>query len=314
MLEPLVALINEAISGRRAAGLVTSKEFHQRVLSHPGFDPEGLLLAVGDDGQLLGAVHAILPSLNIPEYTNLAGRGYIFGPYVLAKARGIELGYALLAESERFLSSECERIYIHGLRAPFYHAREGPRQPYCGSTEIIGLTDEDLALLDFLYKAGYQPSEEQEISMVALLGSIKPHDQVPNGFRLVSTTPENPWGGPVLWVEGIKNGYGYERYNPIAEYRSLAIVKEDTLMGHCLWFPMRRPGRVALWDLRLDSELRGHGLGQLLLDNSLSSMAEAGYREVELHTSPQRNNIAYRMYKQRGFKTVVNWIIMEKSI
>jgi ribosomal protein S18 acetylase RimI-like enzyme len=313
MLEALVTLANEALAGRRAAAPVAAGEFRHRVLDHPGFDPAGLLVVRGEDGLLLGAVHAVAPPLDIPLYERLAGRGYIFGPYISATVRGRGLGRMLLAEAESYLAAQCEQVFVHGLRAPFYHAQEGPRQPYCGSTEIIGLSIDDTALLDFLHTSGYRASEEEEVSMVAPLRTSEGAHPTPAGLCLLRVTPQEPWSGAISWSAGGARGYGYEQYGPMT-YDTLALIQDDTLVGHCQWYPMRRPGRVALFDLKLDPMLRGRGLGRLLLERGLASMADAGYREVELHTSPQRNDVAYAMYRRRGFREVAQWIVMSKAL
>jgi GNAT superfamily N-acetyltransferase len=313
-LDPLVDLLNEAIRGRRSAGTVSAAGFRARVLTHPGFDPAGLLTACDVDGGVVGAVHAVTPPIHMQRYARLAGRGYIFGPYVRPGMRGLGLGRALLAEAERRLTPTCNVAFIHGLRSPFYHTQEGPRQPYCGSTEVIGLTRDDAALLDFLGRRGYTPVEEREVSMVAPLYSPPLPGQLPPHLHLIRFDSTSPWAGKVAWVNDTATGYGYEQFQPMAAYETVAVVVDDTLMGHCQWYPLRRAGRTALYDLRLDDSLRGLGVGSVLLDSALAAMAEAGYTEVELHTSPQRNDIAYRMYRSRGFRDVADWIIMQKRL
>jgi hypothetical protein len=42
--------------------------------------------------------------------------------------------------------------------------------------------------------------------------------------------------------------------------------------------------------------------------------AKAGYRETELHASPQRNAVAFRMYRRLGFREVAHWIALEKRL
>jgi len=314
LLDALIALINEAIAGRRNAAPVVADEFRRRVLAHPGFDASGLLLAVDKQGKLLGAVHAILPPIDILRYRRLAGQGFILGPYVRGVARRQGIGRALLAEAEKILASACEVVWIHGLRSPFYHTQEGPRQPYCGSTEVIGLTHDDLGLLDFLDRAGYQPDEVREVSMAALLHSGEVPKQAPDGLELVRPTPQSPWPGPVAWALGVEKGYGYERFGIDTPYDTLAVAQGDTIVGHCQWYPMRRAGRVVLFDLQLDPSLRGRGIGNLLLKGALALMAEAGYREVELHTSPHRNTTAYGMYTRYGFREVAEWLMLKKAL
>ena len=310
---PLVDLINEAISGRRLAATVVPEEFRRRVLDHPGFQAGGLLLGVEPGGRLLGAVHAIVPPVSIPRYASLAGQGFIFGPYVRGEARGRGVGRRLLAEAERVLREHCRSVSVHGLRAPFYHWQEGPRQPYCGSTEMIGLSIADGSLLDFLAGAGYRPAAEQEVSLVAPLHRSERKLPVVEGLCFVRVSGEQPWPGPVAWVAGEEAGYGYERYGPMA-YDTLAVVRAETILGHCQWYPMRQAGRAALYDLRLDASLRGRGLGKALLEGGLAAMAKAGYRETELHASPERNSVAIRMYQRFGFREVAHWIALEKRL
>jgi GNAT superfamily N-acetyltransferase len=312
-LGPLIVLINEAISGRRLAAPVVGEEFEGRVVRHPGFDAAGLLLAIGEDGEVLGAAHAIVPPASIPRYAGLAGQGFLFGPFVREASRSRGVGRALLAEAEAALSGRCQRVSIHGLRAPFYHWHEGPRQPYCGSTEMVGLTTEDAGLLAFLGRAGYRPVAEQEVSLLVPLGrpGFQPA-RVP-GLSFVRASNERPWHGPVAWAAGETTGYGYERYGETA-YDTLALVEAGTIVGHCQWYPMRQPGRAALYDLRLEASLRGRGFGRALLEGGLAAMAEAGFGEAELHASPQRNPVAFQMYLQRGFREVARWIALEKDL
>jgi GNAT superfamily N-acetyltransferase len=313
-LEPLLALFNEAIRGRRSAAAVTTDDFRQRVLEHPGFDPSGLLIASQGHGQILGAVHAIAPPVQIAHYARLAGQGFIFGPYVYGRSRGLGIGRTLLAEAERWLSFHSEAALIHGLRSPFYHTQEGPRQPYCGSTEVMGLTHDDHALLSFLQHAGYQPIVEREVSMSALLHPVEMPERAPDSLRLVRASPHNPWRGTVAWAPGETSGYGYDRYHPMADYDTFAVAQGDAIVGHCQWYPMRRAGRAVLFDLRVDPAFRGQGIGRLVLRGALAAMARSGYREVELHTSPQRNSVAYSMYLHFGFREVAEWVMLRKAL
>ncbi|MBN1266133.1 MAG: GNAT family N-acetyltransferase [Anaerolineales bacterium] len=309
----LLVLFNKAITGRREAAAIHPGEFSQRVLEHPGFEPEGLLLARESSGKVVGFIHAVLPPVHIPLYAKLAGRGYLFGPWVDPAYRDRGIGRGLLKAAEGWMAQRCETILVHGLRAPFYHTREGPRQPYFGSTEILGLTGNDTDLLEFYAAAGYGPVEEQELSMTASLQNTEPQPATLTGLNVVRVSTQQPWKGRVVWIPGGGVGYGYESYFPMAAYDTLAVAQGDTIVGHCQWYSMRRPGRAALFDLRLEESLRGRGIGRWLFEAGLAAMYQAGFREVELHTSPQRNAAAYRMYRQAGFKTAVSWVILKKT-
>jgi len=313
-LEPLVALLNAAISGRRHTGRIEVQEFSRRVLQHPGFDPSGLLLACARDGRVAGFIHAVLPPEGIPLYRSLAGRGYLLGPWVQPDMRGRGIGRQLLAEAEHHLAPHCETLLAHGLRAPFYSAREGPRQPYCGSSELLGLTVTDQELLGLYRAAGYHPVAEQEVSLLAALPQALDLPAAPGGVEIVRVNPGQPWQGRVAWMPPDQAGYGYEQYEPMAAYDTLAVVQDGVVAGHCQWYAMRVTGRAALYDLRLEEGLRGRGLGRWLFEAGLAAMIESGFREVELHTSPQRNALAYSMYLRRGMKQAASWVILRKDV
>ncbi len=346
-LHPLIDLLNIALDGRRAAAPVSAQDFRSRVLEHPGFDPAGLLTA-SQGGVLQGAIHAIIPPVGMQRFSRLHGRGFLMGPFVAPEARGQGLGRRLLLAAETYLREDCKRILVHGLRAPFYHAQEGPRQPYCGSTEIIGLTRDDAFLLHFFSRAGYQPVREQrEVSMLASLhaslvsrpggerffqpgtdlagrGSgqrspatleelLQEAGQLPSPLEWTWFSQSRPWRGPVGY-EGPVRDFGYEDFEPMGKYVGLGIRDADHLVGDCIWFPMRRAGRAALYSLRMAEDWRGYGLGWRLLDAGLRIMCHQGYGEVELHTSPERNAVAYAMYLRRGFRDVMEWLILEKRL
>jgi ribosomal protein S18 acetylase RimI-like enzyme len=295
------------------AAPLAAGEFEQRVLRHPGFDPEGLLLAVGAEAEVLGAAHAITPPVSIPRFANLAGQGFLFGPYVRPGSRGRGIGAALLAEAERRLRDDCPSVSIHGLRAPFYHWQEGPRQPYCGSTEMMGLCSDDAGLLGFLNAHGYRAADGHEVSLWTRLRRSQFEPPRLQGIRFVRIRSGEPWPGPVAWASGEPSGYGYERYGDMA-YETFAVAQGETILGHCQWYPMRQTGRAALYDLRLDPSLRGQGIGKALLEGGLAAMAEQGFVEAELHASPERNGVAFPMYWRLGFREVASWIVPEKKL
>jgi len=291
--------------------VVTAAEFTRRVLDHPGFDPQGILLARDERGRLLGIVHAIRSPSHLPRYARTAGHGFVLGPYVRPEARRAGIGRALLDRAQAYLRPVCHTLYLHGIRTPFYHSMEGPRQPYCGSTEMLGLQGSDKEILSLAEATGFRPSAELEVSMLARLRRDRVQRPDFDGLRNVDVSAERPWPGPVAWVTDASSGYGYEQYG-IHAYQALAVVEAGTLVGHCLWYPMRQAGRAVLYELRLEPSLRGRGIGKALLQGGLAAMAEAGFEEAELHTSPQRSPAAYPLYRQCGFQDLVAWVALEK--
>lgn len=310
-LVEIVDLINQGIAGRRAAATISPSDFRARVLDNPALDASGIFIALNAYGQAVGMAHAISPAVQFAEYARLAGTGFVLGPYVSGGWRGQGIGLRLLRSAEAYLRDKCDRVQIHGLRTPFYGAQEGPRQPFCGSTEFIGLCDDDDHFLRWLARAGYRKVEEREVSMVGELASRREAIGSPEGLEVAWITEGEKWRGTVAWRPSSEAGYGYEKFGP-CRYDTVALVQAKTILGHCQWYPMRKPGRAALFDLRLDPLLRGRGLGSWLLLTGLRAMEEQGYAEVELHTSPQRNAVAHAMYRANGLVDVEDWIIMEK--
>lgn len=309
-LPEVLELINQGIEGRRAAAMVRTAEFRQRVLENPAFDASGLLIAVNDAGQAVGLAHAIAPPVGFPHYARLAGTGFLMGPFVSGGSRGRGIGHGLLQAAEEYLRDKCERVQVHGLRTPFYHAQEGPRQPFCGSSEMMGLCADDLHFLEWLALAGYTRVEEREVSMIGLLAP-REVNEAPNGLESLRITEGEQWEGTVAWRPPNESGYGYEKFGP-CRYDTIALAQAGTIVGHCQWYAMRKPGRAALFDLRVDPSLRGQGLGSWLFQSGLAAMKEQGFVEVELHTSPQRNQAAYAMYRANDLIEVQNWVVLEK--
>jgi len=316
-MESLIDLTNLAASGRRHQLQADRSFMEERLLDHPGFDPNGLLLTIDGEDQVIGAIHAVVPPVQIPHYQRLAGRGFIIGPFVKVGERGRGIGTALFHAAEEILKPHCDHIRVHGLRTPFYHVQEGPRQPLFGSTEIMGLTHNDLNFLDFLQWQGYELHEEPEVSMLGLSKAFEQPDQnnvKRAGLEVRLITAEDTWQGKVSWREETERGYGFDQFNIHTPYRAIALIDDDTLVGHCMWYPMSIGQRAALADLRLDPAYHGYGLGKYLTVAALADMKAAGMREVELHTSPSRNSVAYSLYSKLGFVDVVNWLVFEKRL
>ncbi|MBN1837761.1 MAG: GNAT family N-acetyltransferase [Spirochaetales bacterium] len=322
-LPGLVVCWNEVFAGKRNACPVTEELFHRRVVEQRAFDPEGLVLAVAPGGEVAGFAHAVRPA-PAPEFIytreRCNGSGNLAVLAVLPEWQGRGVGGALLERAEGYLrrfAAIGPVIYAGDYYVALYHTLEGPRQPFWGDTEVIGITAQDRALLDLLRSRGYVPAElpGEEVAMVAALG---PRDPPPRpdlealGLAEVVVTENAPWQGRIAWYPpGEPPGYHYGRFGPYRHY-ALALARGEAITSHLEWYPMTEPGRVALWDFRVAEEDRGHGLGSYLLDRALLRMWEQGYRTVELHTNTHNNAQAFEMYRRRGFAVAVRWLRFQK--
>ena len=327
-------------AGRPNAYPVTEELFHHRIAAQPAFDPEGFILAETPGGQPAGFVHALRPSpAPVFVYTRerCGSNGSVAVLAVLPQWRGRGVGAALLERAEAYLYrflSPGSVIYAGDYYVALYHTLEGPRQPFWGDTEVMGITAEDRELLGLLRSRGYQPAElpGEEVAMAAPLGRVvgggRPVREAPGeapettpqpdlkalGLEEVIVSEARPWSGRIGWYPpGEPPGYHYRRFGGYRQH-AIALVRGDTITSHLEWYPMAEPGRVALWDFRVAEEDRGHGLGRYLLDRSLRCMRGQGYRTVELHTNTHNNALAFEMYRKRGFEVVVRWLAFQKAV
>lgn len=324
-LPGLVRCWNAVFAGKRNAYPVTEELLRRRVVEQRAFDAQGLILAVTPAGEIAGFVQAVRPA-PAPEFVYTRERcndhGSIAVLAVSPEWRGRGVGRGLLERGEAYLrrlQSPGSLTYAGDYYVPMYHTLEGPRQPFWGDTEMIGITAGDQELVGLLQSRGYAPAElpGQEVAMVAGLGSSGPlrrPDLEALGLTEAVATESEPWRGGIAWYPpGEPPGYHYGRFGPYRHY-ALALARGGTITSHLEWYPMVEAGRVALWDFRVAEEDRGHGLGSYLLDLALLRMAEQGYRKVELHTNTHNNAKAFEMYRRRGFELEVRWLAFQKPL
>jgi len=323
LLSQLTALWNAVFQTRRNFYPISEGLYRKRILEQRAFDPQGLILAMAD-GAVVGFVHAVKPAppdIFIYSRRRCRDNGSIAALAVASDWRGRGIGSALLSCAEGYLKGHLKpgkMIYVGDYDVPLYHTLEGPRQPFWGDTEIMGIAAGDSQLIEFFLKQGYRlvKREGQEITMVAKLGKRREPARPPLGklgLREVRVSDEEPWLGRIGWYpENAPQGYVYPLFG---EYRHqvLALARGDTITSHLEWYPMRQAGRVALLDYQVAQADRGQGLGSYLLDKSLWAMTQQGYHTVELHTHTVKNALAYQMYLRRGFEVDERWVTLQKE-
>ncbi len=323
-LPKLVSFWNSIFRDRRNFYPVDKELFMQRIINQEPFDLKGFMMAMAGE-KVIGMVHAMKPapsSYFVYRENRCWKNGVIAVIAVDPNYRNSGIGSELLRRAEDYLTKHLNRgsyIYIGDYWVPLYHTLEGPRQPFWGDTEMMGIGEEDQDFIEFLKKRGYKPilDEGQETTMVSRLGNR----DLPNRpdlrslkLREVEVSERKVWNGKIGWYpESEGMGYIYARFGPYV-HTVIALAREDTIVSHLEWFPMRREKTVALLDFLVADEDRGYGLGSYLLDKALWTMAQQGYDTVELHTNTRRNAKAFDMYMRRGYRVVKKWVGLRKKL
>lgn len=86
---------------------------------------------------------------------------------------------------------------------------------------------------------------------------------------------------------------------------TIVAVHGDTVLGVCSFGPMRGPGSSAtgeIYALHIEPALRRNGIGKLLLDDSLTRLANRGFTRAVLWVL-RDNASARRFYEAQGWST-----------
>jgi ribosomal protein S18 acetylase RimI-like enzyme len=321
-LPKLVAFWNATFRTRRNFFSISEELFQQRIVAQQAFDPEGLILALVD-GAVVGLVHAIKPAppdILVYRRRRCRDNGSIAVLAVASEWRGRGIASALLSRAESYLQYHLDPgklIYAGDYDVPLYHTLEGPRQPFWGDTEIMGIAEGDRELVRFLTRRGFSlvRKDGREVTMVANLGE-RQEPVAPAledfGLREVRVSDKAPWPGQIGWYpQGELEGDAYALFGEYC-HDVLALARGERITSHVEWYPMQQTGHVALWDFQVAETDRGRGLGSYLLDKSLWVMLRQGYHTVELHTHTVKNALAYGMYLRRGFEVVESWLCLQK--
>lgn len=124
------------------------------------------------------------------------------------------------------------------------------------------------------------------------------HDFDPKRFIAPGPDPERHYG---RFLVGELDGDGAvvlvaELAGEVVGYCYAALEGQD-------WLSLRGPAGV-IYDILVDPESRGHGVGRRLLDAMLQALAERGAPQVVLFTAT-RNEAAQRLFAAAGFRSTM---------
>lgn len=332
LCDHLIAFWNACLAGRRNRRALTAAEWQQRVVAASAFDPQGLVLAVADDGQIVGGVHALRPAPNEGVYQLYDPRHHIAWLMVAPAWRGQGIGRRLLQTAESWLYY-CP-VFFATETTPLYGSVEGPRPPLFGSSQRMGISlRTDRPLIDWLARRGYSVVDPGDVSLARGLDKATRPPVEPDwnalGLRPLAISHLDPWMGPGydelrLWAED--RGWPYAG--------AVLVDAAGAAVARIVWRPSagsndfsrsmppeatevattsEGPTGAAILRLDVQPMWQGRGLGSYLLDRALAGMAAAGHARVEVQTHVTKHARAYAMYTRRGFTLEDAWASLVKT-
>lgn len=322
-LPAFIAFWNEAFAGQPNFRALDAETFRRRVLASPLVDPAGLILAWREDDTdpraLVGLVHALQPPPKTGLHANWPAHHSIAVLYVAPSMRRQGIGSRLLQAAESWLYY-CP-VHFAGHAQAVYGNVEGPRQPFFGSTERMGVRATESTLIDFLSKRGYLSVEIGDVSLERSSAAPKlpsfPAALAADGIRPIHFSQREPFTGEEATRLPSVSLWGDNGGDP---YYGIGLVDSDNVLrGQIAWYPMYAAGKMALVNFRIDPELRGRKGGSYLLDRGLNEMMQGTDRNgrpietVALHTHLTLFPNAMRLYRSRGFEVVDGWVNLVKT-
>ncbi|MCA9068534.1 MAG: GNAT family N-acetyltransferase [Planctomycetaceae bacterium] len=294
---PLIAKLWQAAElSRGAASSLRCDAFETLNYAQPYFDRNGLILAVDDDENVVGLVHAGF-GRNDTETGLMLESGVICMILVHPNHRRRGLGRELVTRAEEYMKHRGATNIFAGPAEPldpFYFGMYGGSQP-----SGFLLSDEKA---DHFFKAlGYQPFERHAVFQRDI---SQPND--PTNMRLVSIRrkmqlaiahqrEEMSW----WWITRFGR-LDSVRFQLVPKDRGEAVA-EVTVLGLDLYLEKWQERAIGLTDLRVEEDERRKGYGQTLLIEVCRRMREEMVTRVEAHAS-ETNAGALAVLQSAGFK------------
>jgi len=294
--------------------LINLEVFERKVLLDPNFDPQGCLVAE-KNGEIIGFILALVRKFPMYDTGLEENKGWITAFFVHPENRGMEIGSTLLEKALSFLHS-------HGRKEVWFSS-------YTPNYFNPGIdVDAYPEGVRFLEEHGF---EKVDLAL-AMKGCLWPDFKVPNEVRRIEEQLRSD-GISVQFLQTkylysflcfLLENFGWEWYRHPLEMLQrgcdkdqilIAVKDEKEIVGYCQYFD----GDGYDWEKHgehfgpfgVRENMRGKGIGTLLLFKCLETMRKKGIHHVFLLWTDER---ASKLYRKAGLKVARRYAIMKKSL
>lgn len=287
----LPGLWNEAFPHER----VTREQWIAKVMLEPNFSPEGLFVAE-ENGKIIGFSNAVFRRIPMIAGADLEEAcGWISAFALADPARMDDVGEALLNASESYLVAHGKTRISTGYY-PIYFT-QGFEKRFCPAYTAL------------FERHGYIAAESSAITMKLDTYTEAPGIEekrrrlIGEGYYIGALTDE--YIASLLDINEPFNGASFAtefklRFSDMDFTRVRIAAKDGHVVGACI-FSDQFGEKEHFGPFAVNKELRGKGIGSVLLADCLNEMKRRGLPSVWMQwVGPQ--SVAMAMYKKLGFE------------
>ncbi len=302
----LVAIWNEALTGRGAVRLSGSTPLEQQVLAIPYFDRDGLILAE-DDGHVVGFAHAGFgPNEQQTALSHEPGVVCMVAVRPAQRRQGI--GTELLRRCEAYLQQRGARAILAGPAPPnnpFYFGLYG------GSDQPGFLVSDELAG-PFLQHRGYETGAGTAVLQRQLQKPLRLSDHrfvtCRQQYEIVAEeAPARP-----TWWQNCMLGMITPMELTLTDKKTGHTLAEAQITEMDTFSARWNQPAVGISHLNVEPESRRQGLGKFLMMQVLRFLQEQCFEIAEMQIASD-NEAALLLAQQLGFEQVDTGRVYKKS-
>ena len=303
---PHLAKLFRMLHHNNADGRITSTVLERLVFSKPYFDPQGLIVAESESGEILGCVHAGFGASD--DGGDIShDLGVICILLVDPNADYRAVATELLKRAESYLrASGATVLYGGGVHPldPFYVG-------ICGSGESLGILSTNRELIDFFGSNGYRESQRSILFQCPLADFRAPVDRRQIAARRRCCV-ERREGNAVSdwWTACTRGAFDCARYE-LSSRSDGSVLGSSWIQDTSTVIPHGQERVVSVIDFEIDPRRRREGLGTFLLAEMLKDLKQS-FDAIELQTM-NHNVPAQEFYKKLGFTETNQGIVFRKE-
>ncbi len=311
-LPAIIDFWNRTFQGCRNFFPIDDELFAERVLRVDTpierFEPDGLLLALASEGQVLGLAHGGHRSEAAAKALNPGWPGGS-QPYIALVAvdpdhRRSGIGRTLMRSVLGYLGPTHRPPLDGQCVSPYYGNALAPYQPFWGTTEGVSVDWDDAGTRAFLSSQGYT-ARYMAISLELTLAgaNITPRRELTAGHSLIHCQSHCPGLGGYP-----EDGIGYEPGHPFWTH---VYLIDGRVAGTLVSYEMSRLERPkwAIYELKVQERRRGQGIGSQLQATLINDLLQSGAPSIEVLTVPKLSPGAQQFYEKFGFQVTARWAI-----